>query len=269
MHENVLQIKQLFYKNIGGEPYYLRNFFDTIEYLDEPFSEITLRVIRLVLGDRQACDGIMGKDSHVEAKVQIGSTEYDVHVKYMVDSCSPGFYAQTVKDTMEYSSAVMRTKEEQTLSCFEGFGTYPERLYQYLNPEERYSGDLWNATDGISTTKTFQRFLRRFIQEFKPVRLLPGKDYWLHLESDGRFTVRLGINGEEIPCLSETENWVYHYLCYLHLLRFWNEMRKRCRFPVLISPILIRDFSDRLDENVNFNTLLEQACEISDQVIVA
>ena len=268
MQQNVVQLKKLFYQNVGGVPVYLRNFYETVEYIDDPCAQVTSRVIRLVLGDRQACDGLLQPDSRVEALVQIGQRQSRMWVKYMADSATPGFFADNVADTLAYSAAVELTPEERKLSCFFGPGSYSVRLYQYGDPAHRCTDDFQESTWGIGTTQTFRRYLRWFIRNFRPERLLPHKNYWLCLEKDGRFTVRLGKHGEKIPDLSETEHWVYHYLCYLHLLRFWNGMRKRCRYPVPDTPILIRDFSDRLDASVDFRKLLARAERIKQQVLI-
>ena len=89
--------------------------------------------------------------------------------------------------------------------------------------------------------------LTRFIRTFRPERLLPGKDYWLHLEADGRFSVRLGKTGEELPHLSETENLVYRYLCLVQLLRFWEQTGQLPKETC----VGLRDFSHRLEEGTD------------------
>lgn len=84
---------------------------------------------------------------------------------------------------------------------------------------------------------------------------MPDKDYWLQLEPDGKFVVRLGICGEELPNLSETERWIYHYLCFLQLLRFWDGMQQLRNYKDVKLPVLIRDFSEHLDGSVDIRAL--------------
>lgn len=111
-------------------------------------------------------------------------------------------------------------------------------------------------------------YLHRFIREFSPALLLPDKDLWLHLEENGRFVVRLGKSGEEVPCLSETDQWIFRYLCWLHRVRFWEQAGRWSGREMPKPRLLIRDFSDRLDESVDFDVLLRRAEEISHQIVL-
>lgn len=262
-------LKQLFFENMGNEPFYLRNFWDSIEYLDEPFSDITLQVIRLLLGDMHACDICCHEDSRIEARVQIGQAEYTVMVMFKDRIAMFHVTDKDGKDrTLWYLQTVSHSLEEQELSCFFAPGVYPVRLHQYKDPAQRYPGDLWQATRSIGSTRSFRDYLRQFIRSFQPQRLLPEKDYWLHLEVDGRFIVSLGIHGEEVPRLSEAENWVYHYLCFLHLLRFWDGMQDLRNYKDVKLPVLIHDLSKQLDGNANQVSLLAQARSLARQVLI-
>lgn len=236
MENQGFTIKKLFYQNLGEEPFYLRNFYHTVEYLDEPFSEMTRQVVRLLLGDMHACDAYCHEDSRIQARVQMGAEEYTVSV--MFEDRIAMFYvtdAQGEDHTLRYLQTIEDIGE---CRCFEKPGAYPVRLHRNGKPAQK-----------------------------SPQRLLPGKDYWLHLETDGRFTVRKGIDGEEIPCLSETENWVYHYLCFLQKIRLWDESQaadpEYMRFPVVI-----RDFSGRVDESVDIKPLYAQAETLGRQVLI-
>jgi hypothetical protein len=269
MHDNAFKLKQLFYENMGNEPFYLRNFYDATEYLDEPFSDITLQVIRLLLGDMHACDSCCHEDSRIEAKVQIGTHAYFVMVIF--ENGIAMFYVMDEQErdrTLWYLQTVSHSPEEQILSCFLAPGVYPVRLHQYKDPAQRYPGNLEEATRSIGSTRSFRDYLRQFIRSFQPQRLLPGKDYWLHLEADGRFAVRLGTHGEEVPRLSEAENWVYHYLCFLHLLRFWDGMQDLRNYKDVKLPVLIHDFSKQLDGNVNQVSLFAQTRSLARQVLI-
>ena len=139
-------------------------------------------------------------------------------------------------------------KEEQALACFESRCQYELWLQQYLQFAQLRQG-----------SRTFLHCLRWFIRRFRPEPMQPGKLLWLHLEKDGCFTVRCGKNGEELPDLSETDRWVFRYLCFLQLHRFLAYARKRCRYPAIDLPVRIPDFSGRLDECVDFSALLARA----------
>lgn len=84
------------------------------------------------------------------------------------------------------------TREEQNLLCFFRPVGYHARLQQYLQYPEAFTGEtkIPKSTVRLSTTNTFRRYLRRFIRTFQPEKLLTNNDLWLHLEGNGRFSVR-------------------------------------------------------------------------------
>jgi hypothetical protein len=152
-------------------------------------------------------------------------------------------------------------REEQALLVFSGMKEYGTRLKLYLEHPEKMQGVIYQS-------KTFRHYLRWFIRRFKPAKLLPDKNLWLCMERNGCFSVRLGRKGPRCVHLSETERYVYRYLCFLHLRRFHLEARKRCRYPAAAMPVVIKDFSDRMDESVDFTALLERARCITSQILV-
>lgn len=162
------------------------------------------------------------------------------------------------------------TKEEQELLFFAEPVGYHTRLQQYWECPHGFAvrTTLPKSNISLSTTKTFRCYLRRFIQSFQPEPLLPDCDLWLHLEKNGLFSLRLGRNGEEITNISEADCYVFQYACFLHIRRFWNDLRKCRSFPSTTLPILIQDFSDRLDENIDYETLLRRAVNITSLVVV-
>lgn len=181
-----------------------------------------------------------------------------------------GSSADIPVDVFPYLQEVTHTREEQALCLFARPADYGTRLKQYWENPEDFAERTMDSpgAPALSTTKTFRYFLRRFIRSFRTERLLPDKDLWLQLEKNGQFSVTQGRNGEKVPHLSETDNWVFAYLCFLHLRRFWDGVRKRCRYPASVLPVVIRDFSDRLDESVDYEKLLRRAETVSSQIIV-
>lgn len=247
MENQALMLKQLFYAHMGSQPYYLRNFYDSVVYLDEPFSEITLQVIRLLLGDRSACDSCRCANSRIEATVLLGNEAYTVRVAFPAGAAE--FHVTDCREqdcTSWYLQTVSQSPEER----FWTPGVYPVRLPQ--------------CKDGTGSPHC----LRQYIRDFQPQRLLPNKEYWLQPEADGSFTLRLGKNGEELPCLSETESRIYHYLCYLHSLHFWDSMQQLHCDQAIRLPILLYDLTDRVDEEVDIQPLLAQAESLGRQVLI-
>ena len=162
------------------------------------------------------------------------------------------------------------TREEQELLCFFRPVGYHTRLQQYWEYPQGFAARtiLPKSNISLSTTKTFRCYLRRFIQSFQPEPLLPDHDLWLHLEKNGLFSLRLGKHGEEITDFSEAEFYVFQYVCFLHVRQFWNDLKKCYSFPPTILPIMIQDFSRRLDENIDYEALLQRAATITSLVVV-
>ena len=162
------------------------------------------------------------------------------------------------------------TKEEQALLYFAEPVGYHTRLQQYLEYPHGFAAKttLPKSKVSLSTTKTFRCYLRRFIRNFQPEPLLPGHDLWLHLEKSGRFSLRLGENGEEITDFSEGDFCVFQYLCFLHIRRFWDDVRKCCSVSTATIPLIVRDFSRALKNKKDYAALLELALEYATQVVV-
>lgn len=99
----------------------------------------------------------------------------------------------------------------------------------------------------------------QFVPEFTPERLLPDKNLWLCVAPDGNFFIKRNLR-EEVPDLSETDHLVFLYFCFMHMCRCFTAMGKA-------APIEIPDFSDRLDESVDFNALLRRGEAICGQKI--
>ena len=55
---------------------------------------------------------------------------------------------------------------------------------------------------------------------------------------------------------------------FLHIRRFWDDLRKRCRASAVTLPLMVRDFSSALKNEKDYAALLELALEYASQVIV-
>lgn len=162
------------------------------------------------------------------------------------------------------------TKEEQELLCFSqpvGYHTRLQQYWEYPQGFQERTSPTSNAV-GISTTKVFRRYLRDFIRLFPAEPLSTGNPLWLCLESNGRFSVKLGKTGEEITDLNDAEFLIFQYLCFLQIRHFWDGLRRRCRFPAVRLPVFIRDFSEQVKKQVDYDALLQRAADISSQVII-
>lgn len=157
------------------------------------------------------------------------------------------------------------TQEEQELLCFFRPVGYHTRLQQYLECPEAFAKETMQGGIALSKTKTFRRCLLSFIRTFQPKVLPANNALWLHLEKSGRFTVRLGKDGEIITGLNEKDSYIFQYLCFLQLRFFWKHLQERCRFPPVTLPVFIKDFPECYEKS---EELLELALESASQVIL-
>lgn len=264
MKEQSIIIKSLTYTHMGAVDSYHWEFSEGIQKVCDENPEITTCVLKRVMGVREACLICMHRTSRIAAQLQIGQNSLAVDINHIGSSTEKPIHI------FPYLEAVTRTKEEQEFLCFIRPVGFHIQLQQYWECPESFVE--WTTQPGstisLSVTKTFRHYLRRFIRTFRPEKLLPDKNLWLQLAKDGRFLITRGKNGSEVCDLSETDALVFQYICFLQLRRFWNQIRRRSRYPAPILPVLIWDFSDRLDESVDYNALMERALEVSGQVIV-
>ena len=149
--------------------------------------------------------------------------------------------------TEDYRRATSRCEEECATYVFSrrSRDRYREQLYRYLEALPSAS------SDGLGVTEAFHRYTRRFVHGFSEEPLRPDKPYVLGLREDGRFAVcRREDPWHETVTLSETEAVLFSFLCYLHLVRFWKELRHTVDLHRESMPLIVEDFAEYIDESV-------------------
>ena len=148
---------------------------------------------------------------------------------------------------------VMINREEESCRVFSRFceGKYPHALHRY-----KYAADFFPAgafaerTGGAGSTQMFRRYLKEYIEGFEDVELVKGKRYRLMLKPDGKFVVAGGVS-EDAPCLSGSEQIIYHFLCFICIVAFWDGFERIRDMNYRPGPLIIEDFSDRVDEAID------------------
>ena len=132
--------------------------------------------------------------------------------------------------------------EERSLMCFDDFEkeNYPLRLVHYKDNKHYYKGKFSTLTNGIGETRTFRAYLNEFIKSYKPELINKEKDLWLSLKDNGEFVVRKGSTGEETKELNLKDLFVYNLLCFLNLVRFWDELNEIRDVNTEKTPIVIK-----------------------------
>ena len=209
----------------------------------------------------------------IEALVCILGTEYLLIVAPNLkqnDLCLCAYDVGGHEKTREYLYLTSHCAEQDL--C-EVFNKDTEKMFfkpiQYLDEDRYYSpNELSRCTDQLSETKVFRSYLKIFVKNFKPETIRDGKRYELYLRKDGRYAVR--YTGEnDIPVfLSESEQTLFRYLCFLRTVEFWQGFEELRNLHSVRKPILIGDFLERIDEAIETKYLLERACRLNRQIII-
>ena len=147
--------------------------------------------------------------------------------------------------------------------------SYPKHLYTYKKASEFFPGrEFEKMTGGEGVTNSFRYFLAEYIRNFRPDSLVCGKPYELILNRDGRFIVVNKDTGRETDALSESEKTIYRYLCFLHTARFWQEFEVMRNMHYEPEPLVIHNFSNRLDASMDMKELLDRARILNREIIL-
>jgi hypothetical protein len=111
----------------------------------------------------------------------------------------------------------------------------------------------------------FQAFLSSFIKDFEPEQINKEKDLWLNLKKIGEFVVTKGKAGEEITDFSEDDFLKYNLICFLNLVKFWDEFNDLRSINAIKTPVVIK-----LPDNFIFdlNCLIEKVIQIKSQYVI-
>jgi hypothetical protein len=90
----------------------------------------------------------------------------------------------------------------------------------------------------------------------------------LYLKKDGMYDVRYKGDNDMPVFLSESEQTLFRYLCFLRTADFWHGFEKLRNLHALKKPLLVKDFLSRLDESINIENLLKRTTELERQVII-
>jgi len=126
--------------------------------------------------------------------------------------------------------------------CFDDFEkeNYPLRLVYYKDNKYFYKGKFSTLTNGVGETRFFRAYLNEFIKSYKPELINKEKDLWLSLKDNGEFVVRKGSTGEETKDLNTKDLFVYNLLCFLNLVRFWDEFNEIRDINIIKLPVIVK-----------------------------
>ena len=255
----------------NGEITVRRSFDDRLTVIEGETCDLLQSVLRAVLGyggPPVAYPGAVRFLAEVQAERRFfvrGSADGEPSVFRLQAHDADGKACEK-----EYAETLRQSAEERSANCFSDFKRqkYPHRLFRYRDPEIYYpTGAFSKRTDGFGVTRCFRGFLRQYVREFRPIRLRDGKDFWLHLQPNGKFAVKT-CGGAECAALSESESTLYQYLCFLCLAEFWSAAEQLRDLHHPRKPLLVNDFLERLDRSIDVSEILERTARLDRQTFL-
>ena len=243
-------------------------------------SETVASAIKLLIGGRLSKkeELLFRTDTaKLYAEVAFGHEEiYSVEIRGSSQTGSPEFRAlkpDTQEDrTREYQRLILQSREEESSNIFSDFKKqgYPHKIKHYKDLEKYYPDNSFaEVTDGIGTTKTFRSYLKNYIRTYEPQRLRNDKEYLLILNNNGEFQVtHPNLSTDAIPCLSESEEILYHYLCFLSLSEFWYGIEQIKDMNHVRRPLLVTDLTERLDSAIDISDHMARTRKLGRQTFL-
>lgn len=206
-------------------------------------------------------------DTRISATIRLGDTTYSVSAKPQLDQLQLSATDPAGAEVTErYRYALTHCAEQDDVEEFDGQDkTISLRLYRYWCCDE--FDDLSGRTDRCVDTKTFRRYLHRYIQDYRPERINSQKRYQTTISQQGVFDVSLpGFDGK--IHLSETEKRLFCYICFLNVAEFWEGFETIRDLHYEKKPLMIRNFLEFLDESANISKLITRTQKLKRQVVI-
>jgi hypothetical protein len=157
--------------------------------------------------------------------------------------------------------------EQDALDTFDGQDkTLPLRLCWYRNREDAPT-DVSSRTESRTDLKTFRSHLIEYIKGFQPEPINCKKDYLATINREGRFEVFCpGVCGG--VSLSETEEKLFRYICFLNVAEFWAGFEKIRDLHHEKKPLVLQNFLEYLDESTDISALITRTIKLQRQMII-
>lgn len=277
-------IKKLTLEHFGQFEYKSFNFCDSLNVIAGEDTRAVFAALCVALCNRllrfQISPYCFMESSRIYAEIEAGGADYVSETVYRADApehCETNVYRGGRKLTEEERRAVFHVSaEEEECSYFINrydyrryipFAEldYSKKLAEYrkaLREEDRQN--FSERTDGAGNTHTFRRELKKFCDAFLPRQIRLEKRLWLTMDEDGSFSVKDTMPRRD---LSETEEVLLQYFCFLEVNRFWDDVQKTMGRTVK-KPLFIGALTEHIDFCVDLTQLLEQTLEMNRQVFL-
>jgi hypothetical protein len=266
-------LKRITIQSFGALEHFEYHFEERLNIVKSRYTNEIAYAICLVLGHKYPSlpEYRARRDSVIEAFVCIEGKGFRVEMKNKSSNLCLRAYDEDGNDlTKVYLYLTSHCLEHDLSDVFYGDNDKTLfKLLQYLDEDRYYeSKELSRRTDLLSETKAFRAYLRAFIKDFQPELIREGKRCELYLKKDGKYAVRYKNDNDMPVLLSESEQILFRYLCFLKSAEFWHKFEMLRNLHAIKKPLLVKDFFSRLDESINIENLLQRTMELERQAII-
>lgn len=267
---NTMYIQHIAIENFGAIQCYNADFTSELNLIDSRHTPEIAAAIAFLLCNQPTSaipEQWLQEDTRISATVSLEDATYTVCARPQLGQLQISAVDPTGADTtVQYQYALSHCPEQDDIEAFDGQDkTTPLRLYRYYCRED--PNDLSGRTGCLVDTKTFRRHLYRYIQDFRPEPINSKKNYQTAISSQGKFEVFYPAVPGKVY-LSETEEKLFCYICFLNIAEFWTGFEKIRDLHHEKKPLLIRNFIEFLDKTASINDLIARTQKLQRQIII-
>ena len=269
-------LKKLSILHFGAIDLFSCELNDKLNILNFRYCDELIYALRLVLNHKSnppLYEHFIRAETRIEARVSIGEKEYFTIIS--PDSANgeltlQAYDASEKEVSTEYLYLSSHPAEQDLTDVFDGNGeTMLLRLLQYANEDIYYApNELATQTEGISRLRAFRVHLRKFIKNFKSETIREGKHYEIVLKPNGRYSVKHTMVFDQPVFLSESEQTLFRYLCFLRTAEFWQGFEEIRNLHGIKKPLIVKDFMNRLDDSIDTKDILQRTGALDRQIII-
>lgn len=262
--------------NLGGIEHFSYNFEEGLNVLGTRYTDDLALALRVVLNHKEIMPlprNTVRAGSRIAATIFIEKKQYKmIALPDTVRKCFllKAYNEQGEDVTNEYRYLTDHCAEQDRADVFEGTDKdMPLRFLQYANEDIFFArNELSRLTGDLSNLKAFRAYLRYLIAHFQPELIRDGKQYKIVLQNNGLYDVRHKSDRGMPVYLSESEQILFRYLCFLRTAEFWRGFEEIRNIHGVKKPLIIKDFMERLDESIDTSDIIGRTVALGRQVVV-
>lgn len=264
-----MRIRRITLRDFGSVLFYDAQLTPQLNILDSRYSSELSEAIRLLLCSKTSVPrGWVMPTTRLTAEVICQDYVYMASVTFQEGAAVLTAHNSDGNDrTDAYRAALSHCPEQDAVEHFDGQDrTLPMRLCWYRNCADA-PGDLPGETEGLATTKAFRSHLIRYIKAFQPEPINCSKRYLASITPHGRFEVLHPDTAGKV-FLSETEEKLFLYTCFLNIAEFWAGFENFRDLHHEQKPLIIQNFLEFLDISTDISALITRTARLGRQVIL-